>query len=140
MRTYDGCCHCGAIAFSYVTELTPTEWSVRACQCSFCRAHGAVCTSDPNGSVRFYVNQEKTLQRYTFGTHSADFLICGTCGVYVAAVMTMEGRSFTTVNLRTLRAMVPELPEPEPMSYESESYQERIDRRRRRWTPVEGVG
>lgn len=78
------------------------------------------------------------MRKYRFGLRSADFLVCATCGVYVAAVMTHEGRSFTTINLRALSPVVSGLPEPEPVSYEPESLQQRIDRRARRWTPVGG--
>jgi hypothetical protein len=34
---YTGSCHCDAIGFHYVTSRDPSEWSVRVCQCRFCR-------------------------------------------------------------------------------------------------------
>ena len=46
-------CHCGAFSARYRSALAPAAWSVRACQCSFCRAHGALTTSDPAGSLEF---------------------------------------------------------------------------------------
>ncbi len=138
MNTYEGRCHCGAIGYSWSTGLAPRDWSVRACQCAFCSAHGAMCTSDPNGRVRFQCADASALRRYVFALRSAEFLVCGVCGVYIGAVMTHQGQAFTTINLRALSTPVPELPEPEPVSYESESLEARIARRARRWTPVEG--
>lgn len=52
-RMFEGACHCGAIGYLYRTALDPERWNVRACQCSFCRAHAARTTSDPAGSVQF---------------------------------------------------------------------------------------
>lgn len=138
MRTYEGQCHCGAIGYSYATAIASEAWPVRACQCAFCRAHGAMCTSDPQGAVRFRCSDAHALSRYVFGLRSAEFLVCGRCGVYIAAVMTQGDREFTTINLRAMTSSLPGLPEAAPVSYEAESLQQRIRRRARRWTPVLG--
>ena len=50
---FRGSCHCAAIGFSFQTRLSVDQWSVRACQCQFCRAHGALTTSDPTGRLVF---------------------------------------------------------------------------------------
>jgi hypothetical protein len=136
--TWEGRCHCGAVGFAYTTRLAPAAWSVRACQCAFCRAHGACCTSDPEGSVRFRIAGPDAVVRYAFALRTAEFLLCRTCGVYVAAVVSTERGAFATVNLRMLTTPIPDLPPATPVSYESESREERIARRRRRWTPVSG--
>jgi hypothetical protein len=139
MATYEGRCHCGLLGYSYVTDVPPAAWSVRACQCSFCRAHGARCTSDPNGSARFRIGKTESLVRYQFALHTADFLLCRHCGVYVAAVLSSERGMFTTINLNALDPAPPDLPSAEPVSYEGESREQRVARRERRWTPVRGV-
>ena len=137
--SYEGLCHCGAIGFSYITDFPPDAWSVRACQCSFCRAHGASYTSDLNGSVRFRIVKLDALVRYSFAHRTAEFLLCGICGVYIAAVMAAEQGTFAALNLNTVATAMPDLPPAEPVSYESESREERILRRQSRWTPVEGA-
>ena len=71
MSAWRGRCHCGALGFEYRTEKPPGEWPVRACQCSFCRKHGAVCTSDPAGSVRFMHEDPTLLARYRFAVSAA---------------------------------------------------------------------
>jgi hypothetical protein len=112
---------------------------VRACQCSFCRAHAARCTSDPNGSVRFHLAKPEALVRYRFALRTAEFLVCGICGVYLAAVLRSERGTFATVNLNALTRTVPDLPPAEPVSYESEAGEQRVARRESRWTPVSGA-
>lgn len=130
-----GKCHCGNLRFEFQTNLKAEELSIRACNCSFCRLHGAKSTSDPNGSVQFFVDCQEQLNRYQFGTKTADFLICKVCGVYLAAVMTVDEKKYSTFNLTTtpLRNREAQL-----VSYEHETQQERIERRLVRWTPVYG--
>ncbi len=135
---FEGRCHCRAIGFYYSTELAPRDWSVRACQCSFCRGHGAHCTSDPKGSVRFLTTGSHGLVRYSFSLHTAEFLLCRGCGVYIAACVPAEHGSFATINLNTLAETPAELPQARAVSYDGETWEQRTTRRRERWTPVIG--
>jgi hypothetical protein len=66
-------CHCGVLTARYSTQKPPGEWPIRACQCSFCRAHGALSTSDPMGRLRFGCSRPELLQRYRFATGTAEF-------------------------------------------------------------------
>lgn len=127
---YRGRCHCGAIRFSFESErpLTP-----RACQCGFCRKHGARTVSDPAGSATLALGPE-TL-RYRFATGTTDFLICGRCGVYAGALTEIEGRVCATLNLNAFDDPRLDL-EARPVSYEGESLGARRDRRRANWTPA----
>jgi hypothetical protein len=134
---FEGSCHCGAIGYVMSTVLAPPSWSVRCCQCSFCRAHGARCTSDPAGSVRLRVQDERSLVRYRFGPRSADFLVCSTCGVYIGAVLTSAHGTFATVNVNALAADPKGMCPPVAVDYGSESIAARVERRERTWTPVE---
>ena len=134
-QTFEGSCHCGAITFKFETPLAPGSWAVRACQCSFCRSHGARTTSDPDASVRFVIADASKLNRYRFGMHSADFLVCGNCGVYVAAVVTLPRGQFATLNINTLRLAV-NAPPATSVSYEGESLEQKQARREQRWIPV----
>ncbi len=132
---FEGRCHCGALGFTLRTSQPPAQWTVRACQCSFCRGHGTRTTSDPNGSVTFQIADASKLQRYRFGTRSADFLICRNCGVYVGALLTSARGQFATLNINTIRAPFA-IPAVVPISYEGESLEEKQSRREQRWTPV----
>ena len=72
--SYAGQCHCGALQVQYQTGILPASWTLRACQCSFCQIHAMLSTSDPAGSLAFQAVQGSALQRYRFGSQSADFL------------------------------------------------------------------
>ena len=132
---FEGRCHCGAIGFTFRASQPPAQWVVRACQCSFCRGHGARTTSDPNGSVTFQIAEPSKLRRYRFGTRTSDFLICRDCGVYVAALVTSRSGQFATLNINTIRLQL-DAPEAVPVSYEGESGEHKQSRREQQWTPV----
>ena len=135
--THRGGCHCGAVRWELTTALPLDRWSVRACQCSFCRLHGGLSTSDPGGQVRFSIEVPDRLVRYRFGSGSADFLVCGRCGVYVGATMEEPEGAWAIVNARTLDGgAAASLPTAQAMSYDGESPEERRARRRARWSPL----
>ena len=130
---HGGQCHCGAIRIAFETErpLAP-----RQCQCGFCRRHNVRMVSDPGGSAKLTLGPET--QRYRFATATADYLICGTCGVYVGAVAELDGCTFATLNLNAFDDPRLELV-GEPMVYDGESAQQRAARRHQRWTPARVV-
>jgi hypothetical protein len=136
MSDYRGSCHCGAVGFEYETALEPSQWSSRACQCSFCTRHGAFYTSDPAGSVRWAHEDASLLTRYRFGHKSADFVFCARCGGYLGAVTEEDGRTLMVINIRALDPTPAGLPAAQPMSYDGETTGNRNARRSARWTPV----
>jgi len=129
-------CHCGALTARYRTALEPSVWSVRACQCSFCRSHAALTTSDPRGSLAFRCENPGQVSRYVFGGRTAQFLICRDCGVYVGAQMQTDNGTFGILNVLSLRPLPTHLPPAVAMDYNSETAQARRLRREKRWTPV----
>jgi hypothetical protein len=137
MQSYQGACHCGALSYRYGTALSTTSWPVRTCQCSFCRLHAALTTSDGAGTLSFSSADLSDLQRYRFGARSADFLICRRCGAYLGAtIRSGTAAGFGLVNLRTLRPMPGDLGAAVPMNYDDESSAQRMARRESRWTPL----
>jgi hypothetical protein len=136
---YEGSCHCGAIGFTYRTGIAPEQWSIRACQCSFCRAHDALSTSDPAGQISFTAARPDSLQKYRFGLRTADFLLCKTCGVYIGALIDTASGTFGIVNVHALREAPADLAATAPMSYDDEDVGGRVSRREDRWTPATGI-
>lgn len=128
--TRTGQCHCGAIRFAMETSqpLAP-----RACRCGFCRRHGARTVTDPSGAAVLALGPE-TL-RYRFATGSADYLLCGRCGIYVGALTQIGGALYATLNLNAFDDPHRELAAA-PVSYEGESPEAKAVRRRARWTPA----
>jgi len=139
LRTFEGGCHCGALGFSFQTARAVSQWSVRACQCGFCRAHGALTASDPSGRLAFQVKQGEALERYRFALMTADFLLCRRCGVYVGAQIETTHGAFGIINTRTLMPVPAELPVAAKSNYDSESTSDRVARREQRWTPLAKV-
>jgi hypothetical protein len=139
LRSFSGVCHCGALGFTFETALPVAQWSVRACSCRFCRAHGARTTSDPAGRLSFRVPDASLLQRYRFGMRTADFLLCRRCGVYLGAQIEIDARAYGTLNTAALTPVPAELPAALAVDYGTESSSERVRRRAQRWTPLEAL-
>jgi hypothetical protein len=132
---YRGQCHCGAIRYTYQTEIRPEDWSIRADQCSFCRAHGSRMTSDPAGFAQFISAGPAHLRRYRFGQRTADFLLCAECGVYVGAAIETAAGCFAVVSVNALVPYLDGLKPAQPVDFDGESVAERTRRREERWTP-----
>jgi hypothetical protein len=119
---------------------SPAEYATRSCSCSFCRAHATRTTSDPNGQVEIQADDWSLVERYRFGTATAEFLLCRTCGVYIGAVCeTPHGlRAVTNVNCLTDRAAFP--PASSFPDHDEEPVEARLARRAANWTPAVVLG
>ena len=134
MARHHGRCHCGALRFTFSTE---KPLSPRACQCGFCRRHGARTVSDPEGAAT--LSLDGPLLGYRFGTGVSEPLICAACGVYLGVRVDMDGALYVTLNLNAFEEPWPDLA-ARPVSYEGENAAARIERRRLNWTPVRTDG
>jgi hypothetical protein len=137
--TLEGGCHCGRLRVSFATARVPTELPLRACQCTFCRRHGGLTTSDPEGEVVLTVAEIPPGGWYRFGTGMTDFWVCPKCGVYVGAYLEAGGQGRAVVNIRALDARDQFTQAPAPMDYGQETREGRIERRLRVWTPARVV-
>jgi hypothetical protein len=133
--TYAARCHCGRLRASFSTHRPPAQWSVRRCACSFCRAHGALWTSDPGGLLQLPDPTGTGLLVYRFGQRTADFLLCGTCGSLVAASMETGAARLGIVNVNAFDPAISALPAPNDVEYAPETPAGRIARRQLNWTP-----
>jgi hypothetical protein len=134
--TYEGGCHCGRLRVSFTTAHAPTELPLRACQCTFCRRHGALTTSDPDGEIVLTVAETPPGGWYRFGTGVTDFWVCASCGVYVGAYVEVGGRGRAVVNARALDARSEFTQAPASMDYGQESRDGKLERRGRVWSPA----
>ncbi len=140
---YTGGCHCGALEITVDTDLDPATIEVRECQCTFCRKHGSKAIADPNGQATLTVNDPNALRRYTFGLKTAEFILCATCGVYVAAITNAEPkrpqrRAVIIINALDDREKF-NAP-PTPSVYDAEDTATRIARRAEKWMPITITG
>lgn len=136
LHTFRGTCHCGGIAATFTATKPAAALQVRACQCGFCTRHATMTVSDPAGHVVFEV-RPGALAPYEFATRTATSLTCRTCGTYVGVMLRDGDKAWAVVNARGLA--IPEFlgRTAEPVTYDSESAEQRIARRKVRWTPAE---
>ena len=86
MAEHRGGCHCGNLRVTLLLTQEPAVVRLRACGCSFCRAHNTRTASDPDGFVSICAGDWAQVQFYRFGTGTANFVICRNCGVYIGAI------------------------------------------------------
>ena len=98
--------------------------------------HDALSTSDPLGQLAFEHNEPEQLQRYRFALRTADFLLCRRCGVYIGAIIEVNGQFFGIINTRALTEMPSNVAAVGAISYEDEDIDGRVSRREQRWTPI----
>lgn len=135
LREIPGGCHCGTIRFTFALPATETPIRVRACSCTFCRKHGGVYTSHPKGQLATQIADEAQVNRYRFGTQTADFHICRNCGVVPVITGEIDGRLHAVVNVNTFEGVDPGDLVEAVADFEGETTESRLDRRSRTWIP-----
>jgi hypothetical protein len=134
MSRLEGQCHCGAVRVA-LDGVAASDLPLRACQCGFCRRHGAVSTSHPDARIIFAAAPD-ALTRYRFGQKLSDYLICATCGSYVGALTQTDIGPIAILNIRGVDLPGFEGREPQPMTYDGETAETRTARRKARWSPA----
>ncbi len=135
-HTFLGRCHCGAIDVTLKFTRLAEETQVRSCQCSFCMRQGALTISDPAGQALIEIHAGH-FSTYKFATQSATSLICGNCGTYTGILLQDGPQMWSVANARGLAISEFNGRAGVPMLYEHESMEERINRRKQRWTPTQ---
>lgn len=130
-----GSCHCGNISFTLNWQPEPREIPARACTCTFCARHGGVWTSCPAGSLTVAVRDAAAVSHYGFGTRTAEFHVCATCGVVPVVTSRIKGRLYAVVNVNAFENVDRSLLKPAPATFDAESEESRLTRRARNWIP-----
>jgi hypothetical protein len=131
-----GGCHCGNLCLQLCLSKAPGDARLRACGCSFCRAHNTRTTSDPHGSVEIWAADWSLVELYRFGSRTAEFLICRRCGVYIGAVSQTAAGTHAVVNINCLDDRAAFTRQPAPVDHDGEKAQDRLARRAANWTPA----
>lgn len=131
----DGKCHCGNISFSLTWDPDPKEIPARACDCSFCRKHGGVWTSNPRGALEVRIQDRSRVSQYAFGTETAEFHICARCGIVPVVTSRIDGRLYAVVSVNAFDNVDPSLLNRAPASFGAEQTASRLARRKRNWIP-----
>lgn len=129
----NGRCHCSNISFVLDWTPEPAEIPARACACSFCTRHGGVWTSCPSGSLKVSVRSPTHVSTYAFGTRTAEFHVCATCGVVPVVTSRIDGRLYAVVNVNTFEGVEPSLLKRTATAFDGEDEAQRLARRARSW-------
>jgi hypothetical protein len=107
MDALRGGCHCGNLRIEMTLSHPPGSYQPRACDCDFCRMHGAAYVSDPNGSLSLRIKAAGDRGSYRQGSGQADLVYCRQCGVLVGALYSDAGRVYATINSRIIDGPTP---------------------------------
>ena len=134
-RQINASCHCGNIrvAFDWPGSLRPIP--VRACGCTLCTKHRGVWTSHPQGRFRLRIADASKASQYRFGTKTADFHVCLTCGVIPIVTCVLDGTRYAVVNVNTFDDVDRSQLIEAAADFEGETTENRLARRRKNWTP-----
>lgn len=130
-----GHCHCENVSYELTSRKSWDDVIVRICRCDFCLRHRPRLWSDPDGSITIVVKAPNELVRYRFGHGTADFAICGRCGVFCFAIASIDGQHRGVVNLN-LALSRHDKPRETFLEALRENEQERTARRSSNWTPM----
>ena len=130
-----GSCHCGNVRFELDWLPEPAEIPARACGCTFCQKHGGVWTSCATGSLVVEVADPARVNRYAFGTKTAEFHVCADCGAVPVVTSEIDGNAYAVVNVNTFEGLDPALLKRAAANFEGEDEASRLARRTRGWIP-----
>jgi hypothetical protein len=133
---HSGGCHCGNIAVSLRLSVAAGDAPLRACACGFCRAHATRTIADRNGLVELRAADWPLVERYQFGSRTAEYIVCRRCGVYVAAVCHTASGLRAVVNVNCLSDRATFTQPPAAPDYDGETTEARLDRRAANWMPA----
>ncbi len=130
-----GSCHCANVRFELDWLPEPAEIPARACSCTFCQKHGGVWTSCATGSLVVEVADPARVNRYAFGTKTAEFHVCADCGAVPVVTSEIDGNAYAVVNVNTFEGLDPALLKRAAANFEGEDEASRLARRARGWIP-----
>jgi len=131
-----GGCHCGRIHVRLQLTKRPQDNPLRACACSFCRAHNTRTVADPAGLFELWADDWSLIEFYRFGSRTADYLVCRRCGVYIAAVCETSAGPRAVVNTLCLADRASFTQVPAVSDYDGETAEQRLSRRAVNWMPA----
>ena len=130
-----GQCHCENITYTFHWPGDERSIPVRACSCSFCTMHGGVYTSHREGELHAKIQDDRLLNRYRFGTSTADFYICARCGVVPFVVSEINDHQYAVVNVNTFTNVDRAIFQKAVTDFDGETTENRLERRERTWIP-----
>jgi hypothetical protein len=134
MYSLSGGCHCGNAQVRLELTREPASYRPRACDCDFCRKHGAAYLSDPRGTLAIRVRDASNMRAYRQGSSLAECLVCKNCGVMVGVIYRSDDRVIGAVNVKAIEGGT-DFAAEQPVSPKALSGEEKIARWQDIWFP-----
>jgi hypothetical protein len=131
----EGGCHCGNIRYALDWPGDAGTIGVRVCGCSFCVKHGGSWTSHRDAVLAVTVSEAARVSKYRFGTGTADFCVCATCGAAPFVTCAVDGGLYAVVNVNTMEGIDRAALARTSTNFDGEGEGERLERRKRNWIP-----
>lgn len=129
----EGKCHCGNISYTLHWPGDGAEIPVRVCGCTFCAKHGGAWTSHRDSELVAIVRDESIISKYQFGTATAEFYICSSCGAVPFVTSVIDSHLYAVVNVNTFEGIDPFSFVRAVANFEKEDIGSRLERRKRNW-------
>lgn len=129
----DASCHCGNIRVALDWPGDAPTIAARACGCGLCTRLGAAWTSHPDARFRLAIDDPARVTQYRFGTRTADFQLCQTCGIIPIVTCTIEGARYAVFNVNTFDNVDRASLAVARADFEGEAVENRLARRQRNW-------
>lgn len=131
----EGACHCGNTQLVLQWPGPNVKMDARMCGCTFCTKHAGAWTSHRDAKLRVEIVDTSLVEKYQFGTKTADFYVCSVCGVVPFVLSKIEDRTYAVVNVNALHD-VDRLPASRSATdFNGEEQGARLDRRQQNWIP-----
>ncbi len=128
-----GGCHCGDIRYELGWPESPVFLPARRCSCSYCTRFGGNWTSHPDARLWVRIKADAAVSQYRFGSKTAKFLFCSSCGVTLLVTCELEGSVKAVLNINTLDPEQDYTLNYSNTCFDGESTAQRLERRNRGW-------
>ena len=129
----EGKCHCGNISYTLRWPGDGAEIPVRVCGCTFCTKHGGAWTSHRDSELFAIIRDESIISKYEFGTATAEFYVCSSCGAVPFVTSAIDNHLYAVVNVNTIDGIDPSAFVRAAADFEEEDTETRLVRRKRNW-------
>jgi hypothetical protein len=95
--------------------------------------HGGVYTSHRDAEWNAGIRDEQWVNRYRFGTSTADFYICSRCGAVPFVISKIDGHMYAVVNVNTFKDVDRGIFHKAVADFDDETTDGRLERRKKTW-------
>ncbi len=133
MKQITGSCHCENIRFELDWPQDTNVIATRECGCSLCQKHGGSWTSNTDATLRASISMPAEVTEYKFGTKTAVFYVCKSCGAVPFVTSAIDDRLYAVINTNTFDNRADMSFSASATSFDGEELQDRIARRKQNW-------